>query len=36
MAGPGKKAREGAEFTFGEGILKARIKEVLENGNRIA
>ena len=36
MAGPGKKAREGAEFTFGEGILKAKIKEVLENGNRIA
>lgn len=36
MAGPGKKAREGAKFTFGEGILKAEIKEVLENGNRIA
>lgn len=36
MAGPGKKAKEGAKFTFGEGILKAEIKEVLENGNRIA
>ncbi len=36
MAGPGKKAREGAKFIFGEGILKAEIKEVLENGNRIA
>lgn len=36
MAGPGKKAREGAKFTFGEGILRAEIKEVLENGNRIA
>lgn len=36
MVGPGKKAREGAKFIFGEGILKAEIKEVLENGNRIA
>lgn len=36
MAGSGKKAKEGAKFTFGEGILKAEIKEVLENGNRIA
>lgn len=36
MAGPGKKAKEGSKFTFGEGILKAEIKEVLENGNRIA
>ena len=36
MAGSGKKAREGAKFIFGEGILKAEIKEVLENGNRIA
>ena len=35
-AGPGKKAREGAKFIFGEGVLKAEIKEVLENGNRIA
>ena len=36
MAVPGNKAKEGAKFTFGEGILKAEIKEVLENGNRIA
>ena len=36
MAGHGKKAREGAKFIFGDGILKAEIKEVLENGNRIA
>lgn len=32
---PGKKAREGSTFTFGEGILTGEIKEVLENGNRI-
>ncbi len=36
MAGPGKKAREGSKFTFGDGLLKAEVKEVLENGNRIA
>lgn len=32
---PGKKAREGAEFTFGEGKLKAKVVEVKEDGNRI-
>ncbi|MBQ2718453.1 MAG: S-adenosylmethionine:tRNA ribosyltransferase-isomerase, partial [Clostridia bacterium] len=31
---PGKRAREGAELSFG-GILKARITEVLEDGNRL-
>lgn len=36
MAGPGKKARTGSHFTFGDGILKAEITNVLENGNRIA
>lgn len=32
---PGKKAREGAEFIFGDGILKAKVVEVKEDGNRI-
>ena len=32
---PGKKAREGAEFIFGDGILRAEIVEVKEDGNRI-
>ncbi len=32
---PGKKAREGAKFTFGDGILKAEIAEVKDDGNRI-
>ena len=32
---PGKKAREGAEFIFGDGIMKARIIEVKEDGNRV-
>ena len=32
---PGKKAREGAEFTFGDGIMKAKVIEVKEDGNRV-
>ena len=35
LAKPGKSAREGRRFTFGNGILKAEVIEVLENGNRI-
>lgn len=35
LAKPGKSAREGRKFTFGEGKLKATVVEVLENGNRI-
>ncbi|MEF2919055.1 MAG: tRNA preQ1(34) S-adenosylmethionine ribosyltransferase-isomerase QueA [Acutalibacteraceae bacterium] len=34
LAKPGKKAREGAEFTFGD-IMTCKVLEVLENGNRI-
>ncbi|MBP1560316.1 MAG: tRNA preQ1(34) S-adenosylmethionine ribosyltransferase-isomerase QueA [Oscillospiraceae bacterium] len=33
---PGKKAKPGAKFTFGDGILKAEIMETVEGGNRIA
>ena len=32
---PGKKAREGAEFEFGEGLLKAKVLKVCDDGNRI-
>ena len=32
---PGKKAREGTEFTFGDGIMKAKVIEVKEDGNRV-
>lgn len=32
---PGKKAREGASFTFGDGLLKATVAEVKDDGNRI-
>lgn len=35
LAKPGKSAREGRKFTFGNGLLKAEVIEVLENGNRI-
>lgn len=32
---PGKKARIGDEIIFGEGILKAKVEEVIEDGKRI-
>ena len=32
---PGKKARPGARFVFGNGELKAEVMEVLEDGNRL-
>lgn len=35
LAGPGKKARENTEFTFGKGIMTGKVLKVLENGNRI-
>ena len=34
MVRPGNKLRPGAKVSFGEGILKAEILEVLEGGNR--
>ena len=36
ITGPGRRAKVGAKFTFGGGILKAEVLEVLENGNRLA
>lgn len=32
---PGKKLRTGARVSFGEGLLRCQIEEVLEDGNRI-
>lgn len=32
---PGKKAKEGAKFSFGNGLLKATVVEVKDDGNRI-
>ena len=34
MVRPGKKLRTGAKVEFGEGLLKAEILEVMENGDR--
>lgn len=35
LAKPGKSARVGRRFTFGNGKLRAEVVDVLENGNRI-
>jgi len=35
LAKPGKSAKVGRKFSFGDGKLKAEVIEVLENGNRI-
>ncbi len=35
LAGPGKKAKTGTRFVFGNGELCARVTQVLDNGNRI-
>lgn len=35
LAKPGKSARAGRKFTFGQGKLKAEVVEVKEDGNRI-
>ncbi len=35
LAGPGKRAKVGAEFIFGDGILECQVTKVLDNGNRI-
>lgn len=32
---PGKKAKIGARFDFGEGTLKAQVVDIIEDGNRI-
>ncbi len=36
ITGPGKRAKQGASFSFGDGLLRAEIIDVLENGNRLA
>ena len=35
LAGPGKKAREGSRFTFGDGLLRCEVVDVLPDGNRL-
>lgn len=36
ITGPGKRAKEGTEFTFGDGLLSCKVIKVLENGDRVA
>lgn len=36
MVRPGKKAKPGARFIFGNGLLTGEITEILEDGNRLA
>lgn len=35
LAGPGKKAKPGTEFIFGDGIMHGIVTEVLDGGNRL-
>lgn len=35
IAGPGKKAKQGSEFTFGGGEMTGIVLNVLDNGNRL-
>ncbi len=35
LAGPGKRAREGKRFVFGEGLMLAEVVSVTQEGNRI-
>ena len=35
IAGPGKRAKEGSFFTFGDNVLRGEVLEVLDNGNRL-
>ena len=34
MVRPGKRAKPGAKFVFGDGLLRAEVLEILEGGNR--
>ena len=35
LAGPGKKAKPGSRFSFGEGLMTAEVLEIADGGNRI-
>lgn len=36
LTGPGKRAKPGTRFVFGNGLLHAEILEIIEGGNRLA
>lgn len=35
LAGPGKRAKIGSRFTFGDGILRCEVIDIVEEGNRL-
>lgn len=35
LAGPGKKAKPGDRFSFGDGLMECRVEDVVEEGNRL-
>ena len=35
IAGPGKRAKPGTKFSFGDGILKCEVLKILDGGNRV-
>ena len=35
LAGPGKRAKPGARFSFGDGLMTAEVLEIVEEGNRL-
>ncbi len=35
LAKPGKRAKKGSRFTFGDGLLQCEVTDVLEDGNRL-
>lgn len=35
LAGPGKRAKPGNRFTFGDGLMTAEVLEIVEGGNRL-
>ena len=35
LTGPGRRAKPGTHFTFGGGLLKAEVLEIVEGGNRL-
>ncbi len=35
LAGPGKRAKKGSRFSFGDGLLRCEVVDVLEDGNRL-
>lgn len=35
LAGPGKRAKPGTRFSFGEGLMTAEVLDIIEGGNRL-